>query len=72
MYDKKAIKSLDTIQEKVLDKKSFSFKDIQADIIYNGGTLRLGPGYYVGDYLKELEEVGVVQFNNHSKKYDIR
>ncbi|MFW6247100.1 MAG: hypothetical protein ACOC22_02915 [bacterium] len=63
--------ALKVIKEKIKNNKSFSFDELQDEIIERGGILRISPGYSVGEYVIGLEEDGIIEFDPDSKKFKI-
>ena len=51
--------------------KSFLLEEIEKDIIKQGGICRISPEFTTTDYVKVLEEMGVVGFNPYDNNYII-
>jgi len=63
--------ALKVIKEKIKNNESFSFDELQNTIIEKGGILRISPGYSVGEYIMELEDDGIIEFDPDSKKFQV-
>jgi hypothetical protein len=50
-------------------KTSFKLEEVQDAILNDGGVLRISTGYTVGDYLKSLEEEGILKYDPKSEQF---
>ena len=57
--------------EKIEQRKAFSFDELQDSILDRGGILRISPDYSIGEYVVELEEDGIIKFDPNTKKFNI-
>ena len=58
-----------TIDDKINNGESFSFEEIQKEIIKNKGILYMGADYSVGDYLVDLEKANVIAFDSYTNRF---
>lgn len=58
-----------TIDDKIAKGESFSYDEIQDEILKNKGILRINSGYTVGEYLTDLEEREIIEFDPISKRF---
>ncbi len=58
----------ETVNEFVVNRKLFSFDEIQTKIINKGGVLRIAPSITIGDYIKNLEERRILFYNTFVDK----
>ena len=64
--------ALKMVNNQITNKKEFSFKELQSDILSAGGSLRISPCFSVGEYILELEMDGIIQFNSVKGKFEIK
>lgn len=63
--------ALSVVKHHLLNKNSFTYSEIQQEIIECGGILRIGVGFTLGEYLTELEEDNLIKFNSVTSKFDV-
>lgn len=59
------------VQDHIKNKVNFNFKELQIEIVNNGGILQVEPGYTVGTYVLDLEERGVIDFYAKENIYKV-
>ena len=59
------------IDEKISEKVEFSYNEIINVILDRGGILRISSGTTVGNYLCQLEDFGVIKFNQKSSNFRV-
>lgn len=57
------------IHEKICEAKDFSLDELEKEIVKEGGVLRVSSGVTVKDYLKILDEAGVIKYNPNNDNY---
>lgn len=58
-------------EEKINKGETFSLEEIGKEAIQRGGNCRVAPGVTFKDYVKVLEEMGVIKFNFYDNNYII-
>jgi hypothetical protein len=59
------------IDEKISGKITFSLEDIKKEVSIQGGVDMIAPGVSILDYVKSLEDKGIVKYNPYNKDYII-
>jgi hypothetical protein len=63
--------TLSVVKHHLLNRNSFTYSEIQQEIIECGGILRIGIGFTLGEYLTELEEDNLIKYNFSTGIFDI-
>lgn len=63
--------ALHVVQSKLLNRESFSFEEIQDEILQKGGILQVAFATTVGSYIEDLCDDGLLKFNRFTKKFDV-
>jgi hypothetical protein len=53
----------------IKNKPKFKLEEVQDAILNNGGVLRISTGYSVGDYLRSLEDEGVLKYDPRKEEF---
>lgn len=51
--------------------KSFTYEELMTEILQNGGILRVSIGMTIRMYLKNLNNLGLIQFDSQRGAYNI-
>jgi DNA-directed RNA polymerase delta subunit len=63
--------ALSVVKHHLLNKNSFTYSEIQQEVLECGGILRIGINFTLGEYITELEEDNLIKFNPVTTKYDV-
>ena len=60
------------VQDRIRNRQSFNYGDLQREIVKAGGILQVDVGYTLGTYIRDLDENGVIEFIARKNIYKVK